>query len=172
MENYFEIKKEPSVRYIFFNIYMAQELLFLTIFFDKLFFSGIKKTIVRTSAVLCFLLGTILIIENGFTNFLTTWLCFNNIAYTMWSLLLLYELYDRDEIMFDLYNPLLFYVFGLFFYTSCTILVFGLWDYIRSSENSYLKNLNIIHSIFNVIMYVSFSIGFIIEAKLFQSKKI
>ncbi|MBG6129517.1 hypothetical protein IWQ47_001180 [Aquimarina sp. EL_43] len=171
VESYFEIKKETPVRYVFFNIYMIQELLFLAIFFNQFFPSGVKKTIFRTSVVLCFLLGVMLIIKNGFTNFQTIWLCFNNIAYTMWSLLLLYKLYERDDTVFNTSYSLLFYIFGLFFYTSCTILVFGLWDYIRSHENSYLKNLNAIHSIYNVVMYVSFSIGFIIEVKLFRPKK-
>ncbi len=150
---------------------MLQEFLCLTIFFNKFFFSKTKKMIFRISVGLCFSLGLTLIIKTGFSSFLTTWLCFNNIAYTMWSLLLLYELYDRDQINLTYSNSLLFYIFGLFFYTSCTIPVFGLWEYIRNNQNSYLQNLNVIHSIFNVTMYLSFSIGFIKEYQFAKYRK-
>jgi len=91
------------------------------------------------------------------------------VVYSFWVLLLLYELYDRDETVYD--KSLMLYLFGLFFYTSCTILAFGLWGYKIKNESSFLVNLNFIHHLFNLIMYLSFAIGFILEANNYQKQK-
>lgn len=158
---YFEL--DASIRYVFYNSYMALELLFLSIFFSSYFISKYIKYIFQFSILLCSVIGLIFIVYYGFTTFLSQWLCFNNVAYSFWTLLLLYELYDRDEMIYD--KSLLFYLFGLFFYTSCTILAFGLWDYMSVNENSSAQYLKVIHTIFNVTKYVSLSIGFILETK-------
>jgi len=79
--------------------------------------------------------------------------------------MLLYELYDNDERLAKVNAAQLCYVVGLFFYTSCTILIFALWGYIRANENSFLKNLWIIHDVFNIFMYTLFTVGFVIEVQ-------
>lgn len=171
IKDYLEINNRASVRNVFYNMYMVQELILLTLFFNNLIVSKKNKYLFKVSVYGCVLLGIVSIIYNGIhTSFLFTWLSFNNIAYTMWVLLLLYELYDRDDDNFVPGKPLLFYLFGLFFYTSCTIPAFGLWDYMESNKDSYLKHLNIIHHTFNVIMYVFFSAGFILEYRLSNQK--
>jgi hypothetical protein len=97
--------------------------------------------------------------------FLTEWLCINNICYTTWILVLLYELYENDKSIGEMNPSQLYYIAGLFFYASCTILVFSLWEYIMTHRDSYLKNLWIIHDVFNILMYTSFTIGFLSESR-------
>lgn len=60
------------------------------------------------------------------------------------------------------------YLLGLFFYSSCTMLIFALWDYIMANRDSYLKNLWIIHDVFNTFMYIIFSIGFLFEVRFWN----
>lgn len=98
-------------------------------------------------------------------SFLNNWLCINNYAYTIWCLLFLLEMYDNDEKITKIPSSTFLYLIGLFFYTSCTLIIFSLWNYIMLNADSLLVNLWIIHDVFNITMYVIFGIGFIIDFK-------
>ena len=71
------------------------------------------------------------------------------------------EIYENDQILFDYKSSLFWLIIGLFFYTSCTVLIFSLWHYIKSMKSTRLDNLWIIRDFFNVIMYICFSIAFL-----------
>lgn len=173
--NYYEklvaIRKEDSIRYVFYNVYMILELLLLSIYFNRFFISKAKKIVFKASIVFCAILGCFFFIKSGFTVFQTKWLSINNTIYTGWCLLLLYQLYKEDELDIQDSKSLLFYVFGILLYSSCTIFAIGLWEYLNENKESELSIIRSVHPIFNLVMYTLFSIGFIKEVQVFNSKK-
>ena len=95
--------------------------------------------------------------------FVSEWVCFNNIIYTAWILLLVLEIYEDDAISLHQQMPLFWYLLGMFFYTSCTILIFCFWDYIMTVKNKYFDMLFEVYGLFNIFMYVAFAIGLLLD---------
>ena len=152
------------VRNSLYNFNITVEFVFLFLFFKNRFRSKRRNQLFFISAAGCVLLGIVLISINGiFEKFLVQWLVVNNLTYTTWILMLLLDLYQNNSKDSQIDSPFFAYVFGLFFYTSCTIMYFPL-RVIMSTE-SYLVNLRIIHDVFNTILYVAFALGFILEAR-------
>ena len=164
------LEKEDPIRYIFYNINIVLELLFLTIFFKRFFLSGMTKVLFRVLVIFCILISCFFVVNGDFTVFQTSWLSLNNTVYSIWCLLLLYQLYKDDRFYLKFSKSLFFYVFGILFYSSCMIFAFGLWDYLESNKNSELKIIKTLHPIFNLLMYTLFSIGFIKEVRSFNSQ--
>lgn len=151
---------------VFYNVNVGVELLLLCLFFSKSFRPTFGRRIFYTTSLLCLLSGVVLIGMFGLKDkFLTEWLCINNLCYTAWILALLYDLYEDDKGIVEINTAQLYYIAGIFFYASCTILIFSLWEYIMTHRDSYVKNLWIIHDVFNILMYSSFTIGFLSESR-------
>lgn len=96
--------------------------------------------------------------------FISEWVCFNNIIYTAWILSLLLDIYEDDAIFLHPKMPLFWYLLGLFFFASCTILIFCFWDYIMTAHNKYFDALFQVYELFNIFMYLTFSIGLSLDA--------
>lgn len=151
---------------IFYNINVAIELVILYFFFNNTYTTARKNLIFNLSGALCILFGAASFIYWGIEEkFLTEWLCLNNLAYTSWILLAVLDIYENDDRLINTKRSFLLFLLGLFLYTSCTILIFGLWHYIMATKDSLLKNLWIIHDVFNTIMYMVFAIGFYSDYK-------
>ncbi len=156
---------------ILYNANILIEFFLLFLFFDNGFSSRRRNQIFYSSAILCLLAGVTSIGLFGIRGrFLTEWLCLNNLTYTTWVLLLIYDLYENDKLLMEIRTSLFCFITGLFFYCSCTILIFSLWHYIMANRDSYLNNLWIIHDVFNVFMYFAFSVGFIAEVRTTRVK--
>jgi len=159
-----------SFLHILYNIYIIIELLVLFAFFYKSYSSKTHNKIHQITGALAMTFGFLAIIAQGISNqFLTEWLCLNNLVFTTWILLRILDIYKDDRSILSATPSQFLYLAGLFFYTSCTILIFALWDYIMSHSDTYLKNLWIIHDSFNTIMYISFTIGFYLEFRAFTN---
>ncbi|MBL6447929.1 hypothetical protein JMN32_16555 [Fulvivirga sp. 29W222] len=149
-----------SILNVFYNINVGAEFVILYFFFND-GYSSRRQKIFKILGVLCLLFGVFSISYWGVkTKFLTEWLCLNNLVYTSWILLSVLDIYEDDNRLLHTRRSYLLFLLGLFLYTSCTILIFGLWHYIMATSDSLLKNLWIIHDIFNTIMYIVFFIGF------------
>ncbi|MBL6444708.1 hypothetical protein JMN32_00200 [Fulvivirga sp. 29W222] len=149
---------------IFYNINVVVELFILYFFFRKSYSTNRKQQIFKILGAVCLLLGVISISYWGVeSKFLTEWLCINNLVYTSWILLSVLDIYENDDRLLHTQRSYLLFLLGLFLYTSCTMLIFGLWHYIMANSDSLLKNLWIIHDVFNTIMYLVFLIGFYID---------
>ncbi|ELR73677.1 hypothetical protein C900_02081 [Fulvivirga imtechensis AK7] len=150
-----------AVLNIFYNINVGIELVILYFFFNNSYSTPRKEQIFKVSGIFCMLFGLISILYWGIEDkFLTEWLCLNNLVYTSWILLSVLDIYENDDRLLHTKRSYLFFLLGLFLYTSCTMLIFGLWHYIMATRDSLLKNLWIIHDVFNTIMYLVFFIGF------------
>ena len=152
--------------YLFYNINICVELTILYFFFKINIKTRLRLSIIKWFFVFSLCFGLFLTLNEGFGNrFFNEWVCVNNIMFTGWILLLLLEFYERDELIISPESPIFWFVIGLFLYTSCTVLIFSLWNYIMSHENTLLANLWIIHDMFNTIMYLVFSYGLFLYNK-------
>jgi hypothetical protein len=157
---------------ILYNVNIWLEFLLLFVFFRRSFSSRRRNLLFNILTFICVGAGiTSLLVFGIYSKFLTEWLCINNLTYTAWILLLMYDLYDTEKDLSEVSASFLLYLVGLFFYSGCTLLIFSLWQYIVAHQNSFLRNLWIIHDVFNIFMYTFFTIGFYLEIKAHYSNK-
>lgn len=148
---------------IAYNLYVLIEFIIMCFLFKNKFFH--KKTIKIFLYTIFFysLLVVILILINGIIfRFLSEWICLNSLIYISWILLLILEQYDDVLLNLTPFTSFFWYILGIFLYSSCTMLLFSLWNYMENVS----VELKVIHQIFNTILYVMFTIGFFIDYKL------
>ena len=152
--------------YLFYNINILIEITILYLFFRNFFKNKIRRNVITLTYAFSLILGIILSVLYSFRyHFFSEWVCLNNLFFTGWILMLLIEIYEQDDQILNTTVPSFWFVIGLFLYCSCTVLIFSLWSYIMSHQDTVLNNLWIIHDVFNVGMYVSFSVGLNLSAK-------
>ncbi len=97
-------------------------------------------------------------IENRFLYELVS---INNFFYIFWIFVVIVKMYKTDASLyfFDTKYSLFWYISGLLFYSTCTLIIFLLWNFIKSHPASIFIHLWLIHYIFNINMYISFSVG-------------
>jgi hypothetical protein len=94
--------------------------------------------------------------------FLSEWVCLNNITFTFWILLYLIQQTKNEDVYVSFRYPFTWYFSVLFFYTPCTALVFSFWYY-KSNGISVLENIRLLHNVFNILLYLGFSVGLLIN---------
>ena len=143
-----------------YNIYTPVEFIFIYLFIGNKFQGAIFKKI---SVLLIFLFisySCFLCMYYGLSErFLNEWVCSANMCYLIWIFLFILESLILEKKLVNTHNPAFWFITGLIIYTPCTIFVFALCYYIETSGNYLIKNLWIIHGIFNTILYVLFAIG-------------
>lgn len=167
--NFFYPEKEKFLNLIY-NIYTPVEF-FLIYFLLKLkwhhkgrekVFNGLCLFYIAISA---FFISTFDLSKD----FISSWAWSNNLIYIIWIVLLLYEQYDTETIFeFSPATALFWFIIGILLYAPCTMTTFFMWDFIHESKTDLAMYLKIIHHIFNINMYVFFTIGF---AKDYNQKK-
>ncbi len=150
-----------KLQYIFYNINIPIEITILFLFFKPNIITRLRSEVLSICYYASLLFGIFLLFyHHSFSHFLNEWVCVNYLFFTGWILMLLLEIYERDEVQLHPGLPLFWFILGLFSYCCCTALVFSLWNYIRLNENTLLVNLWIVHDFFNILMYIFFSYGF------------
>lgn len=147
---------------ISYNLYTPVEFILLFI----LFFSNIKKKCFREIFYFTFAVffGSLILAISFFglaNKFISELVCIANILYCLWILLIILEQYGSDSFIITFRKPFFWYMAGVFLYAPCTLLIFSLWNYIKKNPDSFLNNLWIIHHVFNILMYLMFSVGLI-----------
>jgi len=154
--------------FLFYNIYTPVGSIIIFFFFSKSFFLKRGRKIFYFSAIAGFVMALYFLLFVGIKyRFLSEWVCFNNIIYTTWILSLLLDIYEDDSAYLNQKMPLFWYLLGMFFFTSCTILIFSFWDYImiqRIAKNKYISLIFGVYGLFNIFMYTAFSIGLLLDA--------
>jgi len=151
---------------LIYNLYSLIEI----IFFFVLLFRKIKTPAFRSVFLFSFSgycsASIIIFIQCGAgVRFYNELVCANNIIYCTWILLLILEQYKEDAFVLDYRNSLYWYISGLFLYAPCTVLIFSFWHYIKSNPESYLIHLKLIHHVFNILMYLFFSVGIFFDTR-------
>jgi hypothetical protein len=156
---------KPNVLSLLYNIYTPIEYSIIFFFIKTSSFSKRRKKMFYFLAIAGFIMALYFLLFVGIKHrFLSEWVCFNNIIYTAWILLLLLDIYEDDSIYLNQKMPLFWYLLGMFFFTSCTILIFCLWDYIMTVKNPYFNTLFQVYDLFNIFMYIAFTIGLLLDA--------
>lgn len=149
--------------YFFYNANIPLELFIVYQFFKLHITEFIKQRSLQASFLISCVTGIVLMSVYSFQHrFFNEWVCMNNLFFTGWTLMLMIELYQRDDQKISTHVPLFWFIIGLFLYSSCTAIIFSLWNYIRANENTLLNNIWILHDIFNVLMYVAFTCGILL----------
>ncbi len=158
--------RTPSLIY-FYNIDIIVQYGVLYLFFVSKFTLVRSKKYFNVGNLFGVSVAIYFLIFKGISaKFNNEWVCINFLIFVFWILLLLLDYYENDEVYLKVKSNIFFFMIGLFFYTSCTLLIFSMWDYIMNNKASFLNNLWIIHDVFNVMMYFSFSIGFLFDTKI------
>lgn len=154
---------EPYMLTVTYNGYTLIEFVLIYLVFKH----QIKrnKWVLETLAIAyCVITGVFLAFEGIQQTFLSELVCVNNLIYTSWILVFIIEQYQEGDLLtFDFNVPFFWYLLGLFFYCPCTALVFSLWRYIKGHPDSVVSSLWIIHSCFNILMYLFITVGFLKE---------
>lgn len=141
-----------------YNIYTPVEFTIVYSFVAKsLSISLFKK--IRTIMLIVFACFSFFIIgKYGLQKrFLNEWVCIANVCYIGWIFLYILECLIKNIDLLNPNLPMFWYLAGLILYTPCTALVFSFYYYI--GKNALIKNLWVIHDIFNTILYIFFAIG-------------
>lgn len=99
-------------------------------------------------------------------------ICINNLCYVFLIFNYFYIRFKNEEFLFSLSDAYHTYLLALLLYATCTFFVFA--DYTATSSNLHngRSALWMIHNIFNIILYLSFTAGFIIEKKQMQKSSV
>jgi hypothetical protein len=143
-----------------YNIYTVIEFLLVYLFIGKKFENKVfEKISIGTVALFGILVLWFSIRFGMMARFFNEWVVTANIFYLTWILLFVLESFQNEKKLVDMNQPLFWYLCGLILYTPCTVIVFALYYYIDTSKNILIKNLWIIHGVFNIILYLFFAIG-------------
>jgi len=143
-----------------YNAYTPMEFLLVYLFIGRSLESSLFKNISMGTVVAFGILVFGFIFYFGMqAKFFNEWVAVANIFYLTWILLFVLESLKNEKKLIDARQPLFWYLSGLILYTPCTVIVFALYYHIDTSRNILIKNLWIIHGVFNIILYLFFTIG-------------
>ncbi len=156
-------KGSSSELNILYNIYTPAE------FFLLLFFFAARQ---RWNKVLI----TVTVIVAAFTFYLFfkygisasviyELICINNLSYVILIFNYFYIRFKNEDFLFTLSDPYHIYLLALLLYATCTFFVFADYTATSAKLNNGRSALWMIHNTFNIILYLSFTAGFIIEKK-------
>jgi hypothetical protein len=157
--------KNTTLKSLSYNLYTPAEFfLFFNVFCAHV---ENKKNLllVKITAIVYSVASVFFILYfNVAKGFISEWAALNNLIYTTWILIVFLEQYRySNEKNLDFSSPFFWFIMGLLFYSPCTAMIFSMWNYMEQSNASPLK---IIHAIFNINMYLLFSIGFLKDKQL------
>ncbi|HEY0742181.1 MAG TPA: hypothetical protein VGD40_11995 [Chryseosolibacter sp.] len=145
---------------LLYNIYTPIEFLIYWMLFSSKIISPQRRTFLHVLALGFLLYSIYLVFSNGLgTRFLNEWVIASNIIQVLALCLCLLDYYFHDDSVINLSQPFFWFLAGITCYAPCTVIFFSLWFYIQNSapENQIiLKN---IHHVFNILLYISFTIG-------------
>ncbi len=155
---------DAKIKGMCYNILIPTEYIITFFFFNANLFSKRGKKILYALGGIGFIMALYFLFFVGLKGrFISEWVCFNNIIYTAWILSLLLDIYEDDSIFLHSRMPLFWYLLGMFFFTSCTILIFGLWDYIMLSTSEEITLIFVTYQFFNISMYILYSTGILLD---------
>lgn len=150
-----------------YNVYTPIELGVLYLLFISKYNRPVTRSVVKATAVLYALACLYFFVSFGVTQkFLSSLVCINNVCYMLWILLLLKQEYSVPETIIQKNNPFTWYLIAIILYAPCTVAHFALYYYIRDVANPLLIGLSAIQSIFNILLYLFFSVGLFIRKQV------
>jgi hypothetical protein len=147
---------------VLYNLYTPFEFLIYCMIFKRKLLSPKRQKTLNAIIVLYFIISFLLIFNFGIKQrFLNEWAIANNLLLLIITSLCLLEYYHSDETDINIAQPFFWFIAGMICYASCTSVFFSLWYFIKENPNHQFIILNLIHHIFNILLYIFFSIGFL-----------
>jgi hypothetical protein len=154
---------KEDVQNVTYNLYTPLEFFMVYLLFYNKYRTRLARLVFRGSVAVSILFSVLFWIRLGVSGrFISELVCVNNLLYTTWTLAFITEQFSADDMSRLSFRWTTFwYIAAYFLYAPCTILIYSLWDYINENRDSPLNDLRIIHYIFNISLYVFFTIGFL-----------
>ncbi len=145
---------------VFYNLYTPVEFLLYFILFKTKIKLTANKNILSLSLFLFCIISVILYYKYGVQKrFLNEWVIANNSIQISWVCLYLMEYYKSDDSVIEVYQPFFYFLCGITIYATGTTIFYSLWYFVKSDTESPTQIIKIIHHIFNILLYFSFSKG-------------
>lgn len=161
---------EELLNNVLYNLYTPLEFLLYGLLFAKKWQDAAERKIFSISIILYFFLSIIFVAKWGIEDdFIYSWAWTNNLIYVIWILVFLYGQYNKNvSLIFTPGVPFFWFLIGILLYAPCTMLVFSMWDFLYQNKSDTANTLRIIHAVFNINMYVFFTIGFLKDSLNFK----
>lgn len=151
---------------VVYNIYTPIEFTVYWILFRQKITSQTRKKILDVMACIFLVASAYIIYQNNiFERFLNEWVVLNNIFQVSWVGLCLLEYYYSEDGLINSSQPFFWFLIAITGYASCTAVFFSLWHLIKNNTEQQFYIVNAIHHIFNTLLYIFFTIGFLKNSK-------
>ena len=161
-----EISKLVLIRNITYNLYTPLEFAcYVALFYNKFVINKVKQSFYFTLLFFALISLHFLFNFNICNAFLNEWIIFSNLIQLTWAGLYMLQVYWVDDLEFDKREPFFWYLIAIICYASCTTVFYSLWYVIRSKPFEHYKFVNGIHHVFNISLYLLFSIGILKNKK-------
>lgn len=149
---------------ISYNLYTVAEFFIYFFLFKTKMLNPITKRLFWFALFSYSSLAVYYIFSFGLTGrFINEIATLNGIACLLMIACYFYETFVFDSGELQRWSPFFWYFIGILIYSACTTLVYSLWQKIHDNPDSILQNLWNLQNIFNILTYILFSIGFLLE---------
>ena len=157
---------------VLYNLYTPLEFAVYWILFRRKIVNASRRKLLYIIAGLFFSLSLFLVSEIGIrARFLNEWVIVSNIFQIVFICLCLLEFYYSEESRIELAQPFFWFLTGITFYASCTSVFFCLWYFIKNNPDEHYQILNLIHHVFNIFLYIFFSVGLVRNISILKKIK-
>lgn len=147
---------------VVYNVYTPMEFIVYWIFFRRKITSQVRKKTLDVIACFFLMISAYLVYQNNiFERFLNEWVVLSNIFQVSWVGLCLLEYYYSEDGLINSSQPFFWFLIAITGYASCTAVFFSLWHLIKNNTGEQFYIVNAIHHIFNTLLYIFFTIGFL-----------
>lgn len=162
------IENTPAIT-ILYNLYTPLEFLIYWFIFKEKISSVSRKKVLDLMLFLFCIISFWMITYFGLAiRFLNEWVIVNNIFQLVWICIYLLEYYYSEDNHMNYSQPFFWFLIAITGYASCTAVFYSLWYFIKNNPNRDILLINLIHHIFNILLYLFFSIGLLLN---FQKTK-
>ncbi len=149
---------------VLYNLYTPAEFILYFFMFLGKTSSAFNRKFLYASLIFFSIISIVFVYKQGLSKeFLKDWVIINNTIQICWVCLCLMEYFKNDDAVIEIYHPFFWFLSAITAYATCTIAVYGLWHFIKSDSKGPAELIKVIHHIFNILLYIFFSIGILMN---------
>lgn len=149
-----------SILTILYNLYTPLEfILYFLLFKYKSGWIITKKILIYSFFIFAALSAFFIFTDGLEKRFLNEWVIVNNTFQMIWVCFCLTEYYKFEDLQIETNQPFFWFLAGITIYATCTVTFYALWYFVQSDSKGSAQLIKIIHHIFNILLYLFFSIG-------------
>ena len=155
-----------ALQNIVYNVYTPVEFIAYWILFRRKILTPSRKTILDGMAAVFILVSLYVIYSYDIrSTFISAWVALRNIFQVSWVGLCLLEYYYSEDSLINSSQPFFWFLIAITIYASSTAIYFSLLQFIEANKEQF-HIVKAIHHIFNILLYIFFTIGFLKNSKL------